>query len=128
MTDWAEDFGFTKLENKLSETDYFPRTIADEMYFHLDMYEGTGDEKYLDRALEYADFASISRILPTAPSSLSILSKWRSALSLRARSIFVLSGISRIALIRVFFCSRVIVVYRPFMYFVIGDLFSLLTL
>ena len=57
MTDWAEDFGFTKLENKLSETDYFPRTLADEMYFHLDMYEGTSDEKYLDRALEYADFA-----------------------------------------------------------------------
>ncbi|MBR2112936.1 MAG: hypothetical protein IJ950_08480, partial [Helicobacter sp.] len=57
LTDWAEDFAFEPLENKLKLTDFFPREISEEMQFHLSLYKGTGNEKYFDRFLELCDFA-----------------------------------------------------------------------
>lgn len=54
---WMNTNEFYPLTNKLSVSDYFPRTIAEEMNNHLICYEETGEEKFLDRLLEYADFA-----------------------------------------------------------------------
>ncbi|MBR2884312.1 MAG: hypothetical protein IKB93_05910 [Clostridia bacterium] len=57
ILDWAYKNEFYKIEDKLQLVDYFPRTIAEEMQMHRMLYEETGDERFLDRALEYADFA-----------------------------------------------------------------------
>ena len=57
LTDWADKYGYDKLENRLTVSEYFPETLANEMEYFRRLYEGTGNESYLDRALELADFA-----------------------------------------------------------------------
>lgn len=54
---WVDRYFWNPLSDKLQLSDYFPRTIANEMTLVKVMYEETGEEKYLDRLLEYADFA-----------------------------------------------------------------------
>ncbi len=57
LTWWADKYGFDNLESRLTTSEYMPFSLADEMEFLRILYEGTGNEKYLDRALELADFA-----------------------------------------------------------------------
>lgn len=54
---WADKYGFDSLDSRLKSSEIIPWDYAREMGFFRVLYEQTGDEKYLDRALEMADFA-----------------------------------------------------------------------